>query len=103
MQPRESQEAFVTAAQEGVTIANATASLFPRDNTTQSSKMNEPWFDRQPCRFYHVRRPALLLSSALFPTFVKYNVGTGMYNYAIDATNAPTAVVCTYHPPDRTT
>ena len=40
MQLKETQEALVAAAQEGVTIGNAILSLFPGDNTKRSSNVN---------------------------------------------------------------
>ena len=40
MQLKETQEALVVFAREGVTIGNAISSLFPGDNTRQSSNVN---------------------------------------------------------------
>ena len=80
MQLKETQEALVVAAQEGVTIGNAISSLFPGDHTTRSSNVNQPCFDRRPCQHYYFLQ-------RLFPTFVESDVETGTYNYTIDATH----------------
>ena len=86
MQLKETQEALVAAAQEGVTIDNAISSLFPRDNIMRSSNVN-PVLIGDPTDFAMFTDQHDHFLWRLFPTFVEYDVESGTYNYTIGATN----------------